>query len=338
MTSTITAPPPTRATDYTRACTEQVLLPLADNYFRAELHGDLSVLAEVGRRPVIFIGNHAGASLSWDNIVFDALLWRAAAAAGYPTKLQRLVHTTLYQDKVTPFLLPRWWEAMQCHEATMPDFDRLCADKAAIFISPEGVSGLAKGHHRADELLPFSSSFVHMAKRHGALVVPVTVSNSAYLNPFTRTVGWINRLARRLFGLPFLPLGPTLPMILLPRNFIGAMPAQLRYRVHAPIDFSDRGADDIAINRDQAEQLRVYMEREVTRGNDPAAVAMPIARAWRTRWNAPGANPFQYYRTFWEHRLGRPLTRGERVAFSTPVLGYPMIRRRIQRGSLRCAG
>ncbi|UGT56972.1 hypothetical protein [Nocardia asteroides] len=324
-------------TEYFESCTEQVLLPVADNYFQAELAGDLDVLAEVGNRPVIFLGNHAGACLSWDNIVFDALLWRAARLAGHPVKLERLVHTTLFRDQVSPFLVPRWWAAMRCHEATLAEFDRLCAQRSAIYISPEGIAGLTKGHHRANELVRFSSSFIHMAKKHRALVVPVTVANSAYLNPFTRTSALIDRLTHRLIGLPFLPLGPLLPMILVPRNFIAAMPARLRYRVHAPLDFADRGPDQRELNRRQAEQLRVWMQRELARANSPAAVAMPVPQAWRSRRKHRGANPFQHYREFWEHHLGRPLTRGERITFSTPVVGYLLIRRRIQRGSYPCA-
>lgn len=62
-------------TDHRQIYNQEVILPLADDFFEAQLKGVLQPLLKQ-ERPIIFVGNHSGGSLSWDNIVFQALLDR----------------------------------------------------------------------------------------------------------------------------------------------------------------------------------------------------------------------------------------------------------------------
>lgn len=319
-----TLDPRPRTSEYRTRFNRDVLLPMADEYFEASIESeDVLRRCLVDGRPVIFVGNHSGGSMSWDNLIFQALFDRVAGD-GRP-RLRRLVHPQLYADKVAPFCIPKWWVRMGCVEATYANFDALLADgERYIYLSPEGVDGLKKPTWRSDQLRPFSSSFVSVAKRHGALVVPVAVHNSQFLNPVSWTSTRLNALADRLFGWPFLPIGPALPLVLMAMFFIQAWPTRMVYELLDPIDFTS--TESLTRNRHDAQIVRFRIEDALARKRS----SLVAATHWRGLffgrikfWNA--------YRYFFEAHAGRRMRMSERMAYVMPVVSYVLARRAARR-------
>src|SRR6218665_655542 len=82
---------------------EEILFRLADEYFEARIVGDIDRIRSL-QRPVIFVGNHSGGSLSWDNIIFQALVDRLdQGVVDNKISLVRVVHSRLYDDVISPF-------------------------------------------------------------------------------------------------------------------------------------------------------------------------------------------------------------------------------------------
>jgi hypothetical protein len=323
-----------QSSDYAARFTRNVLLPIADNYFRASISVDKSFLACVGQRPIILLGNHAGRTLSWDNILFDALLLRETTELGQPVKLQRLVHSGLYNSQVLPYLIPDWWKLMECHESTMDNFSALCARNAVVFVSPEGLAGIMKDYSQRGILQPFSSSFIYMAKKYNALLVPVTIANTEYFHPFARTIRKVNTLATRLFGLPFLPLSLFTLLTSMPKCISMAVPARIKYHVHAPITIEDT-ENSLQGNRQQAEAVRQRMQDIIAAENDTLFESVDIGHLLRSLFSRkPGGNALRFYREFWSQHLQRDLRAYERAMFSMPFLGYFLIARAIRKGQL----
>lgn len=297
----------------------EVLLPLADDFFEARVVGDLGS-AVSGNRPVIFVANHSGGSLSWDNIIFQALADRwDAQAAGRRIGLTRLIHQRLYQDHVSPFHIRDWWKTMGCTQVSVNEMIALLRAGRNVFISPEGVAGLSKPGWNASNLLRFSSSFVHAAKVTNAIVVPVAIHGSCHLNPFSIGFTKMNSVADRLLKWPFLPLSLLIPLVLFPRNFILPWPTRMVYELLEPIEFD--GPDAIAVNRRQAQEVRESIAARL-RANRRSF--------WRTtNWRAllRGDYAWGMYRQFWATYLGRPLRQWERALFNLPLVGYYLVRK-----------
>lgn len=314
--------------DYAERVTRELLLPIADNYFQATIDLDPAFLDEVGERPIILFGNHACRTLSWDNIILDALLLRATERLGRPVKLRRLVDPGLHANRTAAYLVPDWWDRMGCRPGTMAEFDALCSAKSVIYISPEGNAGSGKDWSDAGTVMPFSSSFVHMAKKHRALLVPVTIGNSEYLHPFARMNGTVNRIAEKVAGLPYLPLSPLSIGAVFPRLIGFALPARLKYQVHAPVDFDYDEPDTVEFNRSRAETLRQRVQEQVTAANDGLWAGLDLRRLGRGVLNRTrGANPLRFHREFWSAHLERELRPMEGALFSLPLLGYLAIPR-----------
>ena len=241
------AAPLPQTLDYRWRFNREVLLPMADQFFEARFESeDILRRGVEDKRQIIFVGNHSGGSMSWDNVVFQALFDRVVGCE--QPRLRRLIHPRLYHDSIAPFRIREWWKEMGCVEATYDNFDALLSrGERFLYLSPEGVDGLKKPTWRAKRLRPFSSSFVSMAKRHDALVVPVVIHNSQYLNPLSWTWKWLDALADKLFGWPFLPLGPALPLIFFAKFFIQAWPTRLTYEFLEPISFT--GTDSLTTRR-----------------------------------------------------------------------------------------
>lgn len=250
---------------YIRACYEENLRFIATEFFRARMVGAENLpLAEVGKRPIILVANHSGMGLSWDNIILDFLVYdRLLQASGdadwaIANKVVRLVDPLLIsRQTVQPFGIADWFAKTGCVAASSANFEAAMRENRIVLVSPEGVAGIAKGPWRKYRLQPFSSSFLRMAHAFGALVVPVSVVNAEYLNPWNICLGWVNAVGRRL-GFPFSPLGFAAFQALLPATYLTPRPARLTYVVHPAETFdapSDPKAEAEAFRRRQQVRL-----------------------------------------------------------------------------------
>jgi hypothetical protein len=229
---------------YTLRCFEENLRPIAENYFGARLIAPENFpVNEIGKRAIIVVANHSGMGLSWDNIILDFLIYdqlRKAFSDAYRAidlKPVRLVDPLfLSHGALALYGIENWWRRTGCVAATSKNFEAAVKARRITIVSPEGVAGISKGPHRKYQLQHFSSSFLRMAHNFGALVMPVSIVNAEYLNPWNLTLSWLNALGRRL-GFPFVPIGSCVLQALLPATYLNPRPARLTYVIHQPTEF-----------------------------------------------------------------------------------------------------
>jgi len=298
---------------------EEILFPLAEEFFEARIVGDIDRIRSL-QRPVIFVGNHSGGSLSWDNIIFQALLDRLdQGVVDNKISLVRVVHSRLYDDVISPFCIQGWWRSMGCEPVSLEAIVGLLEEGRNVFMSPEGAAGLSKPGWRPEQLLRFSSSFVYAAKRADAVVVPVAIHGSSYLNPFSIGFTWADKLADRVLKWPLFPFSPLLPLVSLPRNFIYPWPARMVYELLDPVELA--GPNEVETNRSQAESIRNGIVARLS-SNKRGIVKS-------TNWRALLRDDYGLgmYRQFWATHLRRPLRRSERLLFNLPFVGYHFVKR-----------
>jgi 1-acyl-sn-glycerol-3-phosphate acyltransferase len=248
---------------YTIRCFEENLRPIAENYFGAELVAPENFpIDQVEKRPILLVGNHSGMGLSWDNIIFDFLVYdllRKAFADPHRainTKPIRLVDPLFLSHKtVALFGINDWWRRTGCVSATSANLEIAVRDRRIVIVSAEGVAGIAKGPRRRYQLQHFSSSFLRMAHAYGALVVPVSIVNAEFLNPCNISLPWINAVGRKL-GFPFIPIGTAALQALLPATYLNPRRAKLTYVLHPPIDFQAGPSGTYPELRAEAEAFR----------------------------------------------------------------------------------
>lgn len=215
-----------------------------ENYFRAQFIETEPALAQSGE-PLIFAANHSGMNFPWDDFVlFDYLMERYRAHR----QLRILVWPGMMRMRFfSPFAMnPRWNYFSE--EATMKTFEELMVEKYSVVLNPEGLGGIGKGFQNRYQLQKMSSSFVRMSLKYNRAIVPVSIVNGEYLNPFAYSFSWLNRLVKPT-GLPFLPVGPTLLLLLFPMAAYISLPARLRYVLGARIyasDFTEKSYDEVS--------------------------------------------------------------------------------------------
>jgi 1-acyl-sn-glycerol-3-phosphate acyltransferase len=237
--------------EYTIKVFEKDLSILRDEYFRAELINKEKIPSDSTK--VIFILNHSGSGMSWDNIIFDSIIWKflrtncaLAPSEAVKKKLRRLVDPLLTTDKrnLNPFGIHKWWERTGCIPASFENFELAMQTPGNLMISPEGTNGIAKGFNNRYKLQRYSSSFVYMAIKHDATIVPVSVINAEYLRPFNYRNKKLNDRVRKK-GIPYLPLGLGITQMFTQATYLTAYPSKLFYVVHDPIkiDKARQGMD-----------------------------------------------------------------------------------------------
>lgn len=256
--------------DYLRLLVEESFGPLVRHWFRPLLLRKDRLPA---RGPAVLAGNHSGTAFPWDAMVLDALLWRHD---GMP---RRGKCRSVFEKELSlawwmrPFGIDDFWRRGGGVDMTFDNFDRLLADAHRVLYYPEGVPGIGKGFLRRYRLQRFSSSFVILAARHRAPVVPIHIVNAEWVIPFNLTIGPVDRLVERLFGVPFFPL-PAAPLCLLfPWMWYLSLPARMVFVVGEPIDVAawarEEGLDperpDRELARRLAERVREAMQSELTR-------------------------------------------------------------------------
>lgn len=217
--------------DYTAKLLDNVLGLLQEEYFRSMFIG-FEPLPERKDpdKPVIYVSNHSGMSFPWDAMIFLTGLYKLNGHK-FERIARPLVAPMLARTKIlSPFLLEGLWRRVGCLEANMLNFESLMNQSAYdVMIYPEGARGIGKGFEHKYELQHMSTSFVRMAIKYQTDVIPFSTVNGEYINPRTYTSSKIDELAQKL-GIPFVPLGGTMPwMLLQPWLLYNAFPSKLTY-------------------------------------------------------------------------------------------------------------
>ncbi|MFL1486308.1 hypothetical protein [Marinobacter sp. LN3S78] len=339
--------------DFTSVVYDRALSFVAEEYFRAELINKTGrPWKEVFRGPAIFSANHSGMTLSWDNIIFDYLVYSEMKHLEGPRisrlerKLRRLVDPLLISvGRADPFFISDWWTRTGCVPASFDNFRTLLSSSELVLVSPEGVAGIAKGFSKRYSLQPFSSSLVALGNELDVEVYPVSVINAEYLRPFNYNVKIWSSFVRQHIKLSFMPVGLGASQLICGATYLTPFPAKLRYVIHPPIRIShylttvhQELKPKIDQNRRASEVLRRHQQGLL---NEEREQAPPIyslgelAQVFRSSRNKRFFDPF-----FWHERFHRAagVPKVLSLACKFPIIGLPLaawVRRRLEQGAGR---
>jgi 1-acyl-sn-glycerol-3-phosphate acyltransferase len=183
--------------------TESVFLaavrPLYEKYFRVEARGLENIPSEGG---ALVVANHSG------TVPLDALMTLVAIYDHHPAHrhLRMLGADLVFQ---VPFLAPLARKAGNTL-ACQADAERLLTTGQLVGVWPEGFKGIGKPYAERYKLQRFGrGGFVASALRTGAPIIPCSIVGAEEIYPM---IGNLKTLAR-LFGLPYLPVTPTFPLL-----------------------------------------------------------------------------------------------------------------------------
>jgi 1-acyl-sn-glycerol-3-phosphate acyltransferase len=332
--------------EFSRMMMDDVLGPLLDHYFRPVVFGRDNL---PNQGPVILAANHSGNAFPYDAIVLDATLWRED---GYEAsrKLRSVYEKELsYTWWMRPFGLDNFWRRGGGVDMLFDNFDRLLGRGDRILYFPEGVPGIGKGFNRRYQLQRFSTSFVLLAARHQAPVVPVYMINAEWINPFGYVFPPLDRLMQRFFGVPFLPLPAGILAIIFPWIWYLAFPARTIFVLGEPLDMREYLRQAGLTNLEEpdrptlqrtAERVRQEMQLQLDelvkihgkRPYDAPHLWQALKAGWgKLRWVLPTGWPISFVRRARDlHRpparnaLHRVLRDWDLVAFYLPF-GWPLL-------------
>jgi 1-acyl-sn-glycerol-3-phosphate acyltransferase len=219
--------------DYIYGLADEVMEPIIDHYFRAEILGAEKVPVD---GPVILATNHSGNALPFDAMVLDALLWRHQ---GFKKENKfRSVYAPSLSMKwwMRPYGIPDWWRRCGGVDMKFDNYEYLLEHGHKVIYYPEGVPGIGKGFLRRYQLQHFYSSFVVLAARHHVPVYPVYAVNAEWVNPTSITFKWLDKLCYKLLGIPFMPFPIIFLAFVFPFLFYLAFPCNMKFVVGDPID------------------------------------------------------------------------------------------------------
>ncbi|HEY9726914.1 MAG TPA: 1-acyl-sn-glycerol-3-phosphate acyltransferase [Chroococcales cyanobacterium] len=207
--------------DYQKAFGDEVLAPIVNHYFRAELEQSEN-LPET--QPLIVAMNHAGMSFPWD---FMGLAYLLSSTTGWV--VQPLAGVSLFEHPwVIWWLPPGWSQVLGGVPAKLDDFEAAVSHKTVLLYAPEGLRGPGKGWSKRYQLQTFDLSFIRLSDRYRIPILPVVCIGNEFLHPWAFN---LKKLTKR-FLLPFLPLSPLMIVfILFPSMGVWAMRTKLRYSI-----------------------------------------------------------------------------------------------------------
>lgn len=309
----------------------------SENYFRAQFIETEPELAH-SEEPLIFAANHSGMNFPWDDFVlFNFLMERYRAKR----QLRILVWPGMMRMRFfSPFAMnPRWNYFSE--EASMKTFDELMTEKFSVVLNPEGLGGIGKGFQNRYRLQKMSTSFVRMSLKYNRAIVPVSIVNGEYLNPYAYSFKWLNKLVKPT-GLPFLPLGPTLLLLLFPMAAYISLPARLRYVLGARLyasDFTNKSYDQVSDEEVREITLKIHSLMQARLDNAVENYGQ-VKFGWGEfsgRIRALGRKSWALFPLTWGIQAHRAYL-GEKYTFKTalfsfaicsalslPVIGWPLL-------------
>ncbi|MDX2242572.1 MAG: 1-acyl-sn-glycerol-3-phosphate acyltransferase [Leptolyngbyaceae cyanobacterium bins.302] len=205
--------------EYQQAFRNEILAPIVQRYFQAELHG-LSNLPPT--EPLLITLNHAGMCFPWD---FLCLAWLVGEQRNW--FVQPLAHPLFFDHPWLKWWLPDGWaEARGGVRAEMASFDAAVAQESVVIYAPEGWRGLAKGWQQRYQLAKFDPSFVRLSLQYHIPILPVICLGSERLHPLAFNVRWLARWVQ----MPMFPISPLIPLFaLFPSMGVWAARSRLQY-------------------------------------------------------------------------------------------------------------
>jgi len=232
---------------YDRELTSDLLIPLlrplADRWFRIEVHGIEHVPDEGG---ALIVANHSG------TIALDSVLTQVVLHDHHPVHrhLRMLGADLVFATPFLGQLARRAGHTLACN----PDAERLLREGHLVGVWPEGFKGIGKPYSERYKLQRFGrGGFVSAALRTRTPIIPCSIVGAEEIYPI---LGNAKTLARVL-GLPYFPLTPTFPWL----GPVGLVPLPSKWHIEfgAPIetqDFPDGAAEDPMLLFNLTDQVR----------------------------------------------------------------------------------
>lgn len=191
---------------------------LYKHYFRVEAYGLEHVPAQ-GR--VLIIPNHSG-QLPMDGILTGTAIATNEAGPRAPrAMIERFFPTVPWLGNILNSFGAVIGDPLNCVKMLQAD--------EAVIVFPEGIRGSGKLYRDRYQLQRFGNGFVHLAMKQQAPIVPVGIVGCEETMP---SVANLKPLAR-LLGVPYIPVGPLLPL-----------PAKVILNFGEPMHFPDDGASE----------------------------------------------------------------------------------------------
>lgn len=243
---------------------------LYETYWRVRTTGVRHVPSK-GR--ALIVANHAG-TLAYDGAMIHMAVYREQAAH----RLSRFLVEDIIQ--YLPFL-GTFFNRVGGVRACQENAERILAQGDLLTVFPEGVKGIGKLFKDRYQLARFGrGGIVRLALKTRTPVIPCAVIGSEEIHPIL----WKSRPLAQLFGLPFIPITPTFPL-LGPLGLI-PLPAQWLISFGTPIRFDKMPAailnDPLKLHT-LTEELRQTIQRMVDDGltkratRSTAAARGPVA-------------------------------------------------------------
>lgn len=221
-------------TEFVRAAAPLLDL-LRNRWWRVQVEG-ADELPATG--PVLFVANRSG-MLPWDGLMVADAIARERGGSDRPRFLiaDWLITLPWVQPSVA-----RLGGVRACRE----NAERLLRSGRSVVAFPEGAKGATKVYRDRYKVQRFGrGGVVRLALELGLPLVPVAVVGAEEVHPILFKL----ERAARPFGLPFVPITPTFPML----GPLGAVPLPSQWRISfgEPIDCAGLGpevaADEIAV-------------------------------------------------------------------------------------------
>ena len=260
--------------EYTDLFIKAVIEPIDKIWFRSELIGwDNMPERNNLQIPLILASNHSGMAFPWDAIVFG---YKMNTKFNFGNSTIRALSSPMLSQSnlMNPFLIKNLWKKSGAIDATFLNFETMMQNPDNnLLIYPEGVPGIGKGFNKRYIIQELKTSFVRMSIKYKTDIITFSTVNAEYINPFSYSSKIINKFVKRI-GIPFLPIGPILPFILLqPWLFYFAFPAKLFFvlgRRIKPYEMIDKPVSEIVQEEYilLATKIHKMMQDDLTEANE----------------------------------------------------------------------
>jgi 1-acyl-sn-glycerol-3-phosphate acyltransferase len=217
-----------------------------------------------GEGAALIVSNHSGV-LPWDGLMINVAVRHEHEAR----RECRMLALDMFA--LLPFLAPLLTRTGAVR-ASPENGERLLRAGEVVGVFPEGVKGVGKRFRDRYKLARFGrGGFVRLALRTGAPIVPCAVVGAEEIHPMIGSANW----AGRPFGLPYLPITPTFPVL----GPLGVVPLPTKWT----IDFADP-LETASYGPDSAEDpILVHRLAEEVRGTIQKIIDGRLARR-RSVW------------------------------------------------------
>lgn len=222
------------------------------NYWRVSVDGLTNVPSE-GRG--LIVSNHSG-TLPYDGAMIAASIINEHASR---KDVRFLVEDFVYHFPFLGTLMYRIGGVRACPE----NAERLLSKEHLVTVFPEGIKGIGKNYKERYRLQRFGrGGFIKLALRMNSPIIPTAVVGAEEIHPLI----YKSTLLARPFGIPYIPVTPTLPWL----GLLGFIPLPSKWMIvfGEPIRFAPKygpkdAEDQLLVNR-LSEMVRCKIQDMLT--------------------------------------------------------------------------